>query len=110
MRSFVNVGISDDPNRCIVTFWGGAEGDCQVTENMPRKFSHLATTLIIRLPVTNQCNQAGNGIYEFTSTVHPGFAEDGPENVVELLCRGKGRSPGRPLKAINWGRKSWGHA
>ena len=54
--------------------------------------------------------QAGNGVYEFISQGHPGFAEGASKNAVQLLCLGQGQTKGRPLKSINWGKLStFGH-
>ncbi len=41
--------------------------------------------------------QAGNGVYELTTTVHPG-AGDAFKNI----CAGNGRTKGKPLKTVNW--------
>ena len=35
------ITATDDPNRCIVTFWAEAEGDCKVAGNMPHSFCTL---------------------------------------------------------------------
>ena len=48
--------------------------------------------------------QAGNGVYELTTTVHPGGGD-----TFKKLCAGNGLTKGKPLKTVNWASLNGAH-
>lgn len=107
--------LSAKPEDCIVTIWGGKEGDCSVrilcswTSFADNRFfisvcifvterpHDLCYCSCLPRPPLHLHPQAGNGVYEFKSMDHPG----GGDTFVQL-CRGNGRTKGKPLKTVNW--------